>query len=154
MGVPKTPPAVAQETGRSAGTDSGGRPLNFGPEIGIPDALDKPDDMSDVASRLWDVLLDEMKGSGVLRSVDATALAMLCETYARWAAASSLRKQFGVIVTNRHGDQVRAPWVTTEAEASKALQSWLREFGLTPSAVTSLLAKQPPVETLDDPFEW
>lgn len=154
MGLPKPPPAVAQEKGRSPGTDSGGRPINYGPEIGIPDQLDKPDDMSAAASRLWDVLILEMKGSGVLRSVDATALSMLCETYARWSEASSLRKQHGVVVTNRHGDRVRAPWVTTEAEASKALQSWLREFGLTPSAVTSLLAKQPAVDPLDDPFEW
>lgn len=154
MGVPKQPAARAQETGRGPGRDAGGRPINFGPEIGIPDDLVKPDDMSATASRLWDVLVADMKGSGILRSVDATALEILCETYARWSEAAHLRKTRGITITSTKGAEIRAPWITTEAEAGKSLQSLLREFGLTPSAVTSLLQKQPPVDPLDDPFAW
>lgn len=154
MVMPKLPPAVAQEVGRRPGQDSGGRPINFGPEMGVPDDLEKPSDLSDMASRLWDLLVVDMKGAGILRSVDATGLASLCETYSRWHEAVQLRRGQGITIVNRHGDVVRAPWITTESEAGKALQSWLREFGLTPSAVSNLLAKQPPVDQLDDPFDY
>lgn len=152
-GPPKLPPAVAVQTGRTASTDSGGRPINFGPEMGVPDFLTKPDYLSGDASALWDVLVQDLKGSGVLRSVDSTALAGCCETYSRWREAVELRRVQGVTHTNRHGDIVRAPWVTVEAEAAKELKAWLREFGLTPSAVTAL-ASQAPAPDPDAPFRW
>lgn len=151
MSPPKLPPAVAQATGRGPGRDSGGRVINPGPDLGIPDTLDKPD-MSEMASRLWDVLVMEMKGSGVLRSVDATALSACCETYSRWHEAVTLRRTRGITTENRFGDTVRAPWVQVEADASNALRAWLREFGLTPSAVSSILVPTSPVDPLEDPF--
>jgi P27 family predicted phage terminase small subunit len=154
MPSPKLPPAVAEVTGRREGQDSGGRAINFGPEMGTPDNLTKPDYLSSDASFLWDVLVQDLKGSGVLRSVDSTALAAACETYSRWREAIGLRRMEGITKQNRFGETVRAPWVTVEAEASKQLQSWLREFGLTPSAVTALMQKQPPADQQDDPFDW
>ena len=153
-GPPKNPPATQQATGRSPGRDSGGREINFGPEMGIPDQLEKPPYLSPDASAFWDMILSELKGSGVLRSVDATALATTAETYSRWREALQLRQAHGVTSTNRFGDTIRAPWVQVEADAAKDLKSWLREFGLTPSAVSSLMQKQAPVDPLDDPFEY
>lgn len=152
-GFPKQPPSMAQDTGRGPGRDSGGREINFGPDMGTPDALDKPEYLSPDAERLWDALILELKGSGVLRSVDSTALAACCETYSRWRAALQLRAHHGVTHKNRFGDTVRAPWVGVEAESSKELRSWLREFGLTPSALTNLLAQTPQSDP-DSPFVW
>lgn len=154
MGVPKLPPAKAQETGRREGKDSGGRDINFGPEMGTPDELEKPFWLSGEAELLWDALLLELKGSGVLRSVDATALSACCETYSRWREALRLRQTHGVTRTNRFGEEVRAPWIGIEAEAAKQLQSWLREFGLTPSAVAGLMGGPKPDQDQDDPFDW
>lgn len=154
MGVPKLPASMREANGRHPGTDSGDRPINFGPTMGEADNLHKPDYLSEDASALWDVLVQELKGSGVLRSVDATALAAGCETYARWREALQLRREHGIVTESRLGATVKAPWVAVEEVAGKQLQSWLREFGLTPSAVSSLIQKQPPVDQLDDPFEW
>lgn len=152
MSPPKFPPAVAQSTGRGPGRDSGGRPINPGPDMGTPDLLDKPSDLTEMASRLWDVLVTELKGSGVLRSVDATALAACCETYSRWSEAVHLRRVAGITTTNRFGDTVRAPWVQVETDASTSLRAWLREFGLTPSAVSSILRPESSPNPLEDPF--
>lgn len=154
MPLAKLPPATRAATGRHPGTDSGDRPINYGPDMGIPDALEKPDYLSGDASALWDLLITELKGSGVLRSVDATALAACCETYSMWREALSLRRLHGITRQNRLGEEVRAPWVAVEADSAKRLQSWLREFGLTPSAVSSLMQKSPPSDPLDDPFDW
>lgn len=154
MGIPKTPPAQQQANGKARGRDSGGRVINFGPEMGTPDELEKPDYLSPDASAFWDMILSELKGSGILRSVDAPALAGVAETYSRWRAALRLRQEHGVMTTNRFGDVINGPWLRVEAEAGKALQSWLREFGLTPSAVSALVQKQAPVDQLDDPFDW
>jgi P27 family predicted phage terminase small subunit len=154
MSLSKNPPATQQATGRAPGRDSGGREINFGPEMGVPDELDKPPYLSSDASAFWDMIVAELKGSSVLRSVDATALAATAETYSRWREALQLRRTHGVVSQNRFGDTIRAPWVQVEADAAKALQSWLREFGLTPSAVSSLMQKQAPVDQLDDPFDY
>lgn len=154
MPVPKQPPAMKGANGRNSSHDAGGREINFGPEMGTPDDMAKPDYLSADASAFWDMIVAELKGSGILRSVDSVALAATAETYSRWREALLLRREQGVTSHNRFGDTIRAPWVQVESDAAKALQSWLREFGLTPSAVSSLMQRQPPTDPLDDPFDY
>lgn len=152
-GFPKQPPAMAAMNGRNVGTDSGDRKINFGPEMGRPDDLVKPAHLSDFASVLWDFIVSELKGSSVLRSCDATALEAGCETYARYREALEMRVLHGITREDRFGQVVKAPWIAIEETASKQLQSWLREFGLTPSAVSGLMPN-PGTDDVDNPFEW
>jgi P27 family predicted phage terminase small subunit len=118
--------------GRSEGRDSGGRPVAEVPAFRrIPPT--KPADLSADASLLWDSIVDELARVQVLKPVDAAALQMACETYARWCEARRLRVENGILATNSQG-QVRAPWVAIEEQAGKDYRAWCAEFGLTPSA--------------------
>lgn len=154
MAESRLPPAVQEMNGRNAGHDSGGRAINYGPEMGTPDEVEKPSYLTADASFLWDQLVLGLKGSGVLRSVDASALEQCCEAYSRWREALRMRQSEGIVIMNRFGDRVKAPWVVTEAEASVAMRQWLREFGLTPSAVSNLISRQAPDSAQDNPFVW
>lgn len=133
MAAPKPRPAALRLLeGRSEGRDSGGRPVAEVPNFRrIPPS--KPADLSADASRLWDEIVAELSRVQVLKPVDAAALQMACETYARWCEARRLRVERGILSENSQG-MVRAPWVAVEEQAGKDFRSWCAEFGLTPSA--------------------
>ena len=48
----------------------------------LPEVPERPSGMSAGARKIWDMLVGEMAASGVLRPVDALALAQLCEDQA------------------------------------------------------------------------
>lgn len=97
----------------------------------------KPADLSDDAEWLWDQVIDQMQGVGLLKPLDAASLEVLCETFARWRAATRKRRQEGILATNSQG-LVRAPWVAVEAAAGKEFRAWCAEYGLTPAAERNL----------------
>lgn len=152
-GPTKQPAAMRQAAGRHDGVDSGGRPINTGPTMGRIDDLRKPRYMSELAGQFWDFVVDELKGSGVLRSVDVFALASLAETYARWREAVSQRQKFGITTNGVRGGVVKAPWVTVEETAYSQINKGLREFGLTPSSVQDLMDPAA-ADPTTDPLSW
>lgn len=139
-GPKKLPPSMRQATGRHDGVDSGGRAIETGPEGLAFDAPVKPDHIREggYAAEMWDKITKQLDGLDVLRSIDETSLAALCETYERWREAVDMRHDRGITDTNRFGQEVRAPWTVVESDAAKQLQSYLQEFGLTPSSAANL----------------
>src|SRR5882724_10861269 len=133
------PASLRQATGRHDGVDSGGRAIASGPALGY-EAPMKPDHIvaGSYADQMWDKITKQLAGLDVLRSVDETSLAALCETYERWREAVDMRHERGITDTNRFGQTVRAPWTVVESDAAKQLQSYLQEFGLTPSSAANL----------------
>lgn len=113
-------------------TDSGGRPIQPTPNFGrgVPD---KPEGLSGDASWLWDRVVEQMTTIGLLKPVDAAALEVACETWARWREASRHRHENGLLGKNSQG-VVAAPWIGIEERASKDFRAWAAEFGLTPAA--------------------
>lgn len=114
---------------------------------GVPD---KPPGMSAGARRTWDSLVAEMAPSGVLRPVDAGALAMLCEDI---GLLETMRKGLGQMareITQQAKKQgksvVGGPMVhlsrtiegrrtlSTMRELAAQIIVQRREFGLTPAS--------------------
>lgn len=110
----------------------GRRPLE--PEVNFGRGLPiKPDELSPDASWLWDLIVSQMQGVGLLKPLDAASLEAVCETFARWREAVRFRRERGFLGENSQG-VVAAPWVGVEERASREFRAWCAEYGLTPAA--------------------
>lgn len=118
-------------------TDSGGRPI---PEpIGFTrQAPEKPLVLSPDAEWLWDRVIEFMEEVGLLKPLDAAALEVACETFARWREAVRFRRDHALLGKNSQGT-VTAPWIGIEERASKDFRAWCSEFGFTPAAERHLI---------------
>lgn len=136
--------------GRGNGRDSGGRKVAEPPkfERALPA---KPDDLSPAAEKMWDLILEELPKADLLKPLDAFALQVGCETFARWYEAKRLRllqPNFGLLAKTSQGMGV-SPLVRVESEASREFRAWCSEFGLTPAAEVKLSASVDPGDNGD-----
>ena len=97
----------------------------------------KPADLSPDAEWLWDLIISQMHGIGLLKPLDAASLEAVCETFARWREAVRYRRERGFLGKNSQG-VVAAPWVGVEERASREFRAWCAEYGLTPAAERNL----------------
>lgn len=144
------PPHLKLLDGRGNGRDSGGRKVPEAPKFdrSVPD---KPDDLSPVAAVMWDRIIEELPKADLLKPLDAFALQVGCETFARWHAAKTLRLQqaaSGLLAKTSQGMGV-SPLVRVESEASREFRAWCSEFGLTPAAEVKLSASVDPGDNGD-----
>lgn len=148
------PPALKLVKGRGNGKDSGGR--DVAPTIAFARSVpDKPEGLTDDASRMWDSIVNEVGGLNLLKPLDGFALEAACEAYSRWRAAKMHRVRFaegidsdGLLSATSQGIGV-APIVRVEAEAAREFRGWCAEFGLTPAAENKLAADANPPATGD-----
>jgi P27 family predicted phage terminase small subunit len=126
-------------------TDSGGRPIEQGPNF-KRSAPAKPDDLSPDAAALWDLVVDQMSTIGLLKPLDGPALQVACENYARWKEAVRFRQAHALLAKNSQGT-VAAPWIGIEERASREFRAWAAEFGFTPAAEKALAGEVAGVDT-------
>lgn len=141
------------------------RPIGNEPEYrsGLPD---RPPGMTAGARRIWNVLVGEMAASGVLRPVDAMALAQLCEDQ---YTLNELRKGMNAMVqeiaAKAREKKLELPGgpmvqlsrtiegrrtLSTIRELSFAVIVQRREFGLTPASNSRVQAAGGPgFESMD-----
>lgn len=136
--------------GRGPGRDSGGRAVPEPPKFdrAVPD---KPIDLSPIAAEMWDRIVAELPKANLLKPLDAYALQVGCETFARWHAAKRLRlsqPNEGLLAKTSQGMGV-SPLVRVESEASRDFRAWCAEFGLTPAAEVKLSASVDPANNGD-----
>ena len=144
-GGAKMPPGLRLIGGRGTRkdgleTDSGGRPIQPGPEF-TRAAPSKPAELSADAEWLWDRVIEQMTTVGLLKPIDAAALEALCETFARWREAVRFRRDHALLGKNSQGT-VAAPWIGIEERASKEVRAWCAEFGITPAAERNLVGRE------------
>lgn len=132
--------------------DTAGRPLPQVPSFtrALPQ---KPFDLEGDASMAWDLIVRELGRVEILKPLDALALEMACEAYARWKDAAKKRRLHGSLGKNSQG-VVRAPWVAIEAEAAKEFRAWCAEFGLTPAAEAKVGSTDGGTAEGPNPFIW
>lgn len=139
---------ITRADGRAS--DSGGRPLERGPDF-PRQAPQKPEGLSPDAAEMWDKIVAQMVGVGLLKPLDAMALEVACETFARWRDAVRKRREHGQLGKNSQG-VVTAPWVGIEERASKEFRAWCAEFGITPAAERHLTGPMGAPEDEGNPF--
>ena len=110
----------------------------------------------EIARGEWRRVVRELSAvAGLVTSVDADALAMYCETYARWVQASRKLAMSGMVEklkTNQGGEYLAmSPYVTIINQCMRTMKQLLTEFGMTPASRTRIqIIERPPEE---DPFD-
>src|SRR5438552_3480066 len=109
--------------GRREGTDSGGRKLIDAPRfLRLPPT--KPRDLSDLASELWDQVVDELQRLEILKPIDGAALTILCEVWATAKAAQQVLAVEGMTYTTPSGFVRRRPELAILTETSREFRAW------------------------------
>lgn len=133
--------------------------LNTGEPKPLVAAPEMPRGMSRAANREWKQIVPILLGMGVLTIVDGKALSAYCESYAGWEESRKHIKKFGrVFVTHFEdkegnlivGDMKANPAVAQEQAYLKAMNTFLAQFGLSPSTRAKVKGEKPEVQ---DPME-
>lgn len=99
-----------------------------------------PDWISPEAAKHWTKVALQLTRAGILTEIDATALALYCEAFARWKAATDRVLADGPVVTARSGFPVQSPYLAIANKAFDQMRRMLVEFGMTPSSRTRVAA--------------
>jgi P27 family predicted phage terminase small subunit len=90
--------------------------------------------LSPTAAEHWPIVAKQLRDAGVLTSVDAHALAMYCEAFARWRVAMDALQREGPIYTAKNGFPSQSAYLTIANTAFDQMRKMLIEFGMTPSS--------------------
>lgn len=136
-----TPAGLKLVEGRSAGADSGGRPVKPAPAFRrLPP--ERPAELSNVAAELWDEFVAELQRLQLLAPIHGPALQLCCEAYARWREASAQLAADGMTYTSAQGLVKLNPLVGVVERASAEFRAWASEFGLSPAAENKLASPE------------
>lgn len=97
--------------------------------------------MSERARKVWERLAPELTDAGLLRGRYSGTFAMFCEAFAAWRRAADLVALAGPLV-EREGVLISNPAAREFARFGYLARTLGSDFGLSPSAVTSL-AREP-----------
>lgn len=111
----------------------GGRPLNDDEPQPEGQAV-APDWLSPSAAAHWPTVAAQLESAGVLTSMDAPALALYCEAFARWQDAQWNIAKTGLVVPGQKGTLTQSPYVVIGNAAFEQMRRLLIEFGMTPSS--------------------
>jgi P27 family predicted phage terminase small subunit len=95
-----------------------------------------PEWLTPGAREHWPIVAKQLEEAGVLTRLDQVALAMYCETFARWRDANQKVATHGPIIKSKHGNPMQSPFLGIANKAFAQMQSLLIEFGMTPSSRT------------------
>lgn len=93
-----------------------------------------PDWLSPEAQKHWPTVADQLRSAGLLTVLDVPALAVYCETFARWKQAAEQVARYGPVVKGPAGRPVKSPFLTIAHRSQEQLMRLLAEFGMTPSS--------------------
>lgn len=113
----------------------GKRPLNDAePAPPVSHDLTCPDWLSDSAKEHWPAIAQQFHDAGLLTVLDVPALALYCESFARWKHANEQIARYGPVVKGAAGYPVRSPYLCIANRAHEQMVKLLIEFGATPSS--------------------
>ena len=100
----------------------------------IPEA---PEWLDPASKAEWNRVAAELIKNGIMTELDVTALEMYCKSYSRWKEAERQMDaaKTTIMKTGKDGTYLQQlPQVSIAQKYQKICQSWMAEFGLTPSA--------------------
>lgn len=102
----------------------------------------EPDDASDDVLAVWRRIVGELEAMNLAFPADADALRCYCEAVVAHRKASSILARTPVLVKGIHGNLVRNPALQIQRDAANTVRAFAQEFGLTPSARSSIRATE------------
>jgi P27 family predicted phage terminase small subunit len=134
----------------------GCRPLNdreAQPSRGLPDP---PEHFSEQGKRLWTEIGKRLDACGLMTEVDVTAFELLIDSLVEWQTATQNVAKLGPIWMEKGDGKIPkfaySPFWVQANRASKRLHGLLREFGMTPSARSSIKTAGP-IDEEEDPLK-
>jgi len=117
------------------------------------DGITMPPHLGEVAAARWRELLPMLQGVRVMTQADVEALARYCDTYEWWLATRAKLKAEGDTypILNDGGEVkyiAQRPEVSIAHKLAQQLRQLEQDFGLNPSARTSLHVEKP--QAIDD----
>ena len=91
----------------------------------------------------WKRIVPELKKLGLLTKIDRAALAGYCQSWGRWVNAEKKIQKIGEVVKSPSGYPIQNPWLSIANKALKQCESFIKEFGLSPSARTRISVELP-----------
>lgn len=133
----------------------GKRPIKNSEPQPSSDGIVMPPHLGPVAVARWGELLPLLQSVKVMTRADVEALARYCDTYEWWLATrAKLRTEGDTYPILNDGGQVKyiaqRPEVSIAHKLSQQLRQLEQDFGLNPSARTSLNVETTQQETSDD----
>ena len=105
------------------------------PPPGLPDAPP----LSPVAQEVWDATAPRLLAMGCLAVTDGDALGAYCEAVSVMRRSASILARSDVLITSARLNQpIRNPVLAALRDAQHTVLMYAREFGLTPSARTTI----------------
>ena len=96
-----------------------------------------PEGLSDEAQKQWSRVAPMLEQAGILTEIDADALELYCEAYARWRHANAQIAKFGVVVKSPNANfPIQSPYLAISNKAFEQMRQIIAEFGMTPSSRT------------------
>lgn len=102
--------------------------------VEIPDC---PTHLSVGAKKEWKRIAPELERLGLIAKIDRAALAIYCQTFARWEHAEKKLKEEGdegLVYAMPSGYKQTSPWLQISNRCVELIYKSLAEFGMTPSA--------------------
>ena len=107
--------------------------INLNEPKPLPGRAERPGWLSKYAAEEWDRVAPHLEAMGTLTAADGMALAVYCESVARWRQISAVVANSPPVI-QREGLLVKNPAYSQVRDAAIEVRMWAREFGLTPSA--------------------
>lgn len=102
-----------------------------------------PDWLQPEAQDVWDRLAPDLEAKGLLTSWDVDTFAVLCDAIVQYRQASRLVTAGGVLVKGRRDAAVKNPAMQIVRDTAQTIRAYAQEFGLTPSARSSISLPNP-----------
>jgi len=116
----------------------GHHPLNLNepkPKKANPEC---PDWLEDEAKKEWFRIVPELERLGLLTVIDVTALIGYCQSWARFIEAEKYLSEHDTCFETDKGFIMQVPQVAISQKYLKLCQSFMIQFGLTPSSRTRI----------------
>lgn len=106
----------------------------------VPSAepMTPPENVTPEVRAVWDFTARHLVIMGTASASDRDALHAYCEAVVAHAKASAVLAQTSILVKGIHGGMVRNPALQIQRDAARTLLRFAQEFGLTPSARSTI----------------
>lgn len=103
------------------------------PEIIAPDC---PGHLTEDAKAEWARIMPLLMRYRIVSDTDTAALALYCQSYARWQQAEAKLAESGLLIKAPSGYPIQNPYLAIVNRAMEDCHKYLQQFGLSPSART------------------
>lgn len=97
-----------------------------------------PEGITDEVRAVWDFTVRHLEIMGTAAPSDRDALRAYCEAVVAHAKACEILAKTAVLIKGIHGNLVRNPALQIQRDSARTMLRFAQEFGLTPSARTSI----------------